>query len=64
MQLIDLEDSIDKVFLSGSEMELRLVLREYWTFHIKAIRAFQRNKHLELNLKEVREEIKGLRVSV
>jgi hypothetical protein len=58
-QLLELWDRIDKAFLSGTIPELKAVLREYWTFHMKVIKEF---KQTDLNLSQVRKEMNEERI--
>jgi hypothetical protein len=61
-QLLDLEEKIDRAFLSGTIDDLKSGLREYWTFHIHAIREFKRQEHLTLNFSQARQEMAEERV--
>jgi hypothetical protein len=61
-QLLDLEEEIDSVFLSGTIHELKSVLREYWIFHINVIKEFQKVEQLDLNLAEVRKKMAEERI--
>ena len=62
-QLVDLEDRIDQAYLNPSAPidQLKAVLREYWTFHMKTIKEFKldetRVEQLDLNLVEIRDEM-------
>ena len=58
-QLIELENRIDLTYLdpSASIDQLKAVLREYWTFHMMAIREFKQIERLDLNLSGAREEM-------
>ncbi|HEX3036115.1 MAG TPA: hypothetical protein VHT73_13515 [Thermodesulfobacteriota bacterium] len=58
-ELLALEDRIDKAFLSGTVEELKSVLREYWTFHMRAKREF---KQTDLNLVQIRKEMNEERI--
>ena len=64
-QLVDLEDRIDQAYLnpSASTDQLKAVLREYWTFHMTAIREFKQAEQLDLNLLiKAREEMAEKRI--
>ena len=61
-QLLDLEDRIDRAFLSGTVGELKAVLRDYWRLHMQAIEEFKKINQLGLNLLKAREEMLGERV--
>ena len=63
-QLIDLEDRIDKAYLdpNASIDQLKAVLRNYWKFHMTAIREFRQAPKLGMNLTEAREEMSEQRV--
>ena len=58
-QLVDLEDRIDQAYLnpSASTDQLKAVLREYWTFHMTAIKEFKQIGELSLNLSQARQEM-------
>jgi len=58
-QLIDLEGRIDQTYLNpnASIDQLKAVLREYWKFHMTAIREFKQRGQLDLNLLKAREEM-------
>jgi len=62
-QLLGIEGKIDKAILSGTVDELKLVLREYWTLHMRAIHIFKNNEIKDFNREEVRREILDGRVS-
>jgi len=62
MQLIDLEERIDQAFLYETIGDLKAVLREYWTFHITAIKEFKQIGELSLNLSQTRQEMVEERV--
>lgn len=51
-QRLALEDRIDQSYLNPniSIDQLKAVLREYWTFHMTAIREFKQAGQLDLNL--------------
>ena len=57
MQLIDLEERIDQAFLYETVDDLKAVLREYWTFHMTAIKEFKQIGELSLNLSQARQEM-------
>ena len=57
MQLIDLEERIDQAFLYETVGDLKAVLREYWTFHMTAIKEFKQIGELSLNLSQARQEM-------
>ena len=65
-ELQGLEDRIDKTFLDpdASIDELKAILREYWRFHMKAIREFKHGKdsQLSLDLAEARVEMSEERI--
>jgi Fic family protein len=61
-QLLELENSIDQTYLNASIDQLKAVLREYWTFHMTAIREFKQTGQLGLNLSQVRQEMTAERV--
>ena len=65
-QLLDLEDRIDQAYINpnASIDQLKAVLREYWTFHIKAIQLFNTDNSFENNLVEARKEMLEERVSI
>ena len=58
-QLLDLENMIDQTYLNpnASIDQLKAVLREYWKFHMTAIREFKQRGQLDLNLLKAREEM-------
>ena len=62
MQLIDLEERIDQAFLYETVGDLKAVLREYWTFHITAIKEFKQNGQLGLNLQKAKQEMAEERI--
>jgi len=62
MQLIDLEERIEQAFLYETIGDLKAVLREYWTFHITAIKEFKQIGELSLNLSQTRQEMVEERV--
>ena len=57
MQLIDLEERIDQAFLYETVDDLKAVLREYWTFHMTAIKEFKQIGQLGLNLQKAKQEM-------
>ncbi|MGE5445493.1 MAG: hypothetical protein ACM3SR_12980 [Ignavibacteriales bacterium] len=63
-QLLDLEDKIGQTCLNpnASIDQLKAVLREYWTFHMTAIREFKQTGQLGLNLFQVRREMTEERI--
>lgn len=63
-QLIDLEDRIAQTYLNkNSSIDVfNAVLREYWTFHMTAIKEFKQVGEVVLDLHQVREEMSGERI--
>ncbi|MGH7799648.1 MAG: hypothetical protein ACREOW_03340 [Thermodesulfobacteriota bacterium] len=63
-QLIDLEDRITHTYLNkNSSIDVfKAVIREYWTFHMTAIKEFKQVGEVDLNLPQVREEMSGERI--
>ena len=61
-QLVGLEDKIDQTYLNASIDQLKAVLREYWVFHMRAIREFRQVGQLGLNLPQAREEMTEERI--
>ena len=62
MQLIDLEERIDQAFLYETVDDLKAVLREYWTFHMTAIKEFKQIGQLGLNLQKAKQEMAEERI--
>ena len=62
MQLIDLEERIDQAFLYETVDDLKAVLREYWTFHMRAIKEFKQKGQLDLNLLQAKQEMAEERI--
>ena len=62
MQLIDLEERIDQAFLYETVDDLKAVLREYWTFHMRAIKEFKQKGQLGLNLQKAKQEMAEERI--
>jgi len=58
-QLIELEDKIDHTYLNPNESidQLKAVLREYWTFHISAIKEFTQIPLIDINIARTRDEM-------
>ncbi len=59
-QLMTIEKRIDQIYLNPDTTtnELKLVLREYWNLHVKAIKEFKQVKNISLmNLAKIREEL-------
>jgi len=59
IQLVNLENGIDQTYLNpnASIDQLKAVLREYWTFHMRAIKEFKQRGQLGLNLPQARQEM-------
>jgi hypothetical protein len=62
--LIELENSIDQIYpdSNASIDQLKAVLRDYWTFHMTAIREFKQLGQLDLDLSQVRQEMADERI--
>jgi hypothetical protein len=52
-ELLRLEDRIDMAYLIGTVEELKAVLREYWRFHIKVIKEFEKADKFNLSAARV-----------
>lgn len=63
-QLLGLEDRIDQSYLNphASIDQLKAVLREYWTFHMMAIKQFKQTTELDLKLRQARQEMAEERI--
>jgi hypothetical protein len=63
-QLISLEHKIDQLHLdtNASIDQLKAVLRDYRTFHMKAVKEFRHTGQLGLNLSQIRQEMVEERV--
>ena len=63
-QLIELWDRIDQAYLNPNVSidQFKVVLREYWTFHMAAIKEFKQVWKLDLNLSQIREEMTEERI--
>jgi len=64
-QLVGLEDKIDQTYLNAnaSIYQFKAVLREYWTFHMIAIKEFKQVGQLEMNvLINARQEMEEERI--
>ena len=56
-ELRDLEDDISRVYDHKSIDDLKAVMRKYWILHMGAIREFENQKNLDLEVSEVKEQI-------
>lgn len=63
-QLLKLEDRIDQAYLNpnASIYQLKAVLREYWAFHMAAIKEFKHIGQLDLDLSQIRQKMIGERI--
>lgn len=63
-RLVDLENRIDQTFLNPHAFidQLKAVLREYWRFHMVAIKEFKQTTELDLKLREARQEMADERI--
>ncbi len=53
----DLEDDVGNAFLFKTTEDLKKVLREYWTLHMEAIKEFENQDNLDLEVSEVKQQI-------
>lgn len=62
--LLELEDRIDQAYLNpnASIYQLKAVLREYWAFHMTAIKEFKQIGQLDLDLSQIRQKMTEERV--
>ncbi len=64
-RMIDIEDSIDQNLLNADSSidQLRSILREYWTLHMRAIQIFKDSGKVDSDFRKAREEILEDRLS-
>jgi len=56
-ELRDLEDEISKDYENKSIENLKAVLRRYWILHMEAIKEFENQDNLDLEVSEVKQQI-------
>jgi len=53
----ELEDEVDNAFLYKTVGDLKEILREYWVLHMEAIKEFENQDNLDLEVSEVKQQI-------